>query len=245
MHPRRTYFYLTTCPHQPIPDPLALAAAASNIYQHRSIISPSLSGASSRDDEERRRELSPSPEIDLSPDFGDDYDEDDCMVTPPTPTGSFSGRNSLIVTKSPSAVLNQNHRAASPPLQEDEKEFTLTAQEMQTRKFPQHEISAEYTVHEDGHSGQEDSVAMNMDVAESLFGTPNRNANVSGAEQHGGHVSFSSPAMKASLTVSTGAGIKRGFEEMSWEKPDMSLDWDSRSPEVIELDELDGLLDDF
>lgn len=243
MHPRRTYFYLTTCPHQPIPDPLALAAV-SNPYQHRSIISPSLSGASSRDDDERRRELSPSPEIDLSPDFGDDYDEDDNMVTPPTPTGSFSGRNSLVVTNSPSAVLTQNHRAASPPLQEDEKEFTLTAQEMQTRKFPE-QISAEYTVHDDNHGVQEYAVAMNMEVVDNLFGTPNRNANVSGAEQHGAHVSFSSPAMKASLTISTSAGNKRGFEEMNWEKSDMGIDWDTRSPEAIELDELDGLLDDF
>lgn len=165
------------------------------------------------------------------------------MVTPPTPTGSFSGRNSLIVTNPPSADLTQNHRAASPPLQEDEKEFTLAARGMQTRKLSI-KLSAEYTVHEDGHLVQEDSVAMNMEVADSLFGTPNRNPNASG-EQHG-HVSFSSPALKASLTVTTTiSGSKRGFEEMSWEKPEMGIDWDTRSPEVIELDELDGLLDDF
>lgn len=165
------------------------------------------------------------------------------MVTPPTPTGSFSGRNSLIVTTSPSTAMNQNHRAASPPLQEDEKEFTLTAQGMQTRKLSV-ELSAEYTVPEDSHMIQEDTATINMEVAESLFGTPNRNPNAPG-DQHI-HVSFSSPALKASLAVSKSAsGHKRGFEEMTWERPEVGIDWDTRSPEVIELDELDGLLDDF
>lgn len=242
VHPRRTYFYLTTCPHQAIPDPVA-SAAASNPYQHRSIISPSLSGASSKDDDDRRRELSPSPEVDLSPDFGDDYDEDDTIVTPPTPTGSFSGRNSLIVTNRPSGVLTQNHRAASPPLQEDEIEFTTTAQGMQTRKLAV-EISAEYMLQEETHLAQEDSVSMNLDAAESLFGTPGRNANAS-SEQYG-HVLFSSPVVKFALMASTPViGIKRGFEEIGWDKAELGMDWDTRSPEVIELDELDGLLDDF
>jgi len=147
----------------------------------------------------------------------------------------------MIDLSAPSANLNQNHRATSPPLQEDEKEFTLVAEEMQTRKLSE-EMSTEYHVHEDVI--HEDQAAMNLGTSEGFFETPDRTVNVSSEQQV--HGLFSSPAMKASLTISTVvAGSKRGFEEMSLDKPDMGIDWDPRSPEVIELDELDGLLDNY
>ncbi|KFY58181.1 hypothetical protein V496_06228, partial [Pseudogymnoascus sp. VKM F-4515 (FW-2607)] len=44
VHPRRTYFYLTTYRHQPIPSPSqAAASSAASAFPQRSIISPSLS----------------------------------------------------------------------------------------------------------------------------------------------------------------------------------------------------------
>src|SRR5205814_10353836 len=90
-HPRRTYFYLTTVPHQDIPSDSAEPQA------RRSIISPSLSSADENDedaDERRRSEMSPSPEVDLSaPELDDSMDVE--VMGPPTHAGSYSGRNSL------------------------------------------------------------------------------------------------------------------------------------------------------
>jgi len=55
---------------------------------------------------------------------------------------------------------------------------------------------------------------------------------------------LSSPAMKPSLSLST---AKRSFEDSNdlWARVDGGMEWDMRSPENVELEELDGLLDDF
>ncbi|CAG8950743.1 hypothetical protein HYFRA_00002954 [Hymenoscyphus fraxineus] len=218
VHPRRTYFYLTTYPHQPIPDP-------SNVqFPQRSLITPSISSAASRSDEndaERRRELSPSPEVDLS---STEFDDDD-IISPPTPTGSFSGR--------PDAAI-RNNRASSPPLEKDEKEFTQTARGMQKRKF-----SGDVNM-----SGVPSDMAdhpMKSSETDVLFGMhpsfPGMGKSFHAAE-------FSSPAMKPHLSINV---LKRGFEETSdiWARLEGAMEWDMRSPEHIELDELDGMLDDF
>jgi hypothetical protein len=85
VHPRRTYYFLTTFPRQPLPEsgslqPLIRAPA----------ITPSVSltdDTGSDDADARRRELSPSPEIDLPPpDFDDAHDDG---VMPATPVGSL------------------------------------------------------------------------------------------------------------------------------------------------------------
>jgi hypothetical protein len=73
---------------------------------------------------------------------------------------------------------------------------------------------------------------------ESLFGE-GRNLAVPG------HAIFiSSPAMKPSLSVST---LKRGFEESTdfWGRVENTMEWDMRSPENVELEELDGMFDDL
>ncbi|KAE8441147.1 hypothetical protein EG329_005830 [Mollisiaceae sp. DMI_Dod_QoI] len=214
VHPRRTYFYLTTYAHQPIPDP------STSHFASRAIISPSISSAASRSDEadaERRRELSPSPEVDLS---SPEFDDDD-MVTPPTPTGSFSGRKEH---------LPRNNRASSPPLEKDEKEFTQTARGMQKRKLSR-------DVEMGGvPSEMADHPTKNLD--NDLFGE-GRNLNVANAT-----VFISSPAMKPSLSLSM---MKRPFEESSdiWGRIEGAMEWDMRSPEHVELEELDGMFDDL
>ncbi|KAL3420779.1 putative mucin [Phlyctema vagabunda] len=214
VHPRRTYFYLTTYPHQPIPDP------SNPQFVQRVVVTPSLSSDESRTDEadaERRRELSPSPEVDLS---STEFDDDD-LATPPTPTGSFSGRTEL---------QRRNHRAASPPLEKDEKEFTQTARGMQKRKLSgdSHMIGAPSEV--------EHYTPRQFD-GEALFGE-GRHGNLHPS------VFASSPAMKPSASSNM---LKRPFEEPSdiWSRIETVIEWDSRSPENIELEELDGLLDDF
>jgi len=213
VHPRRTYFYLTTYPHQPIPDP--------SQFPQRTIISPSLSSAGSRSDEadaERRRELSPSPEVDLS---STEYDDDD-LITPPTPTGSFSGRTERPV---------RNHRASSPPLEKDEKEFTQTARGMQKRK-----LSGDLSSMPSIPSDMEGSPSKTTE-AEGLFGE-GRTLNVLNTS-----VFISSPAMKPSSATKRVWDV--AVETDSWKQVDASMEWDLRSPENIELDELDCMLDDF
>jgi hypothetical protein len=119
VHPRRTYYFLTTYARQPLPtETLTLQTAQA------AIITPSVSltdDSGSDDIESRRRELSPSPEVDLLPPEFDDMM--DGISLPSTPLGT-SRRRFLI--KDP---------RDSPPLEKDEREFTQTAGVLQKRKL--------------------------------------------------------------------------------------------------------------
>ncbi|KAI1208178.1 uncharacterized protein F4807DRAFT_431875 [Annulohypoxylon truncatum] len=212
VHPRRTYFYLTTCPHLPLPDPSA----------QRAIITPSLSSSASTSEDadcDRNRELSMSPEVDLSSPEFDDMDED--IPMPGTPMGSVSGRHR-------SLNVPRNQRGEEPPLEKDEKEFTQTADGLQKRKASGHLLRADPL----------DQVSIDDGMQnEQLFGEPPRTL----APSLLPHMAFlTSPAMRPSLIIPT----KRDHEAENWTKLDAALEWD-RSPETIELDELDCLLDDF
>ena len=247
VHPRRTYFYLTTCPHQAIPDPATSATlSASYPTPQRSIISPSLSGAESsesrtdsQEDEQdaiRRRQLSPSPEVDLSsPEFDDEPCEDDGSVAPPTPSGSFSGR---LVRGS--SAQSSSRRGASPPLEKDEREFTLTARGMQRRKMNGRLPSTDSPA----QLGEPSKASKERDLDGDLFGEHRHQAHLGAANGMQGLVS--SPAMKPTMLplMQTGSSLgKRNWGDMSeevWIRE--SEDWDSRSPEMVGLEELDGML---
>ena len=200
MHPRRTYFYLTTYEHQPIPEP--------SHFPQRTIISPSISSAASRsdDDAERRRELSPSPEIDLSTEFDG----------PSSP--AFSSREA------------PHSRAASPPLEKDEKEFTQTARGMQKRQMSGDDVVMSVP----SEMSEPPTKSLETDA---LFGEGKTLAVLNSS------VFASSPAIKPSLAVNT----KRPYEEPTdlWSKVANTMDWDLRSPELVELDELDDMFDDL
>lgn len=222
VHPRRTYFYLTTCPHGPLPEPTMAALAAA---QARTLVTPSATSASEDAEDDRRRELSPSPEVDLSSPEFDDVDDD--MPMPATPVGSFSGRPIPTL-----AVPVQSHRGASPPLEKDEKEFTQTADGLQKRKLSGGllPVKPELVVQStelDEHSKDD-----------SLFGEPKASA---AGNQPPPMAFMASPAMRPAFSVSA---KKEGDMEDSWAKLDSLLEWD-RSPETIELDELDCLLNDY
>jgi hypothetical protein len=230
VHPRRTYFYLTTFPHQPLPDP-AQAASLSLLAHSRGVISPSPSSADSNSaddsDMERRRELSPSPEVDLSSPEFDDMDDDFAM--PSTPIGSFSMRGFYMPPQLTHSGSERNNRATSPPLEKDEKEFTQTADGLQKRKLNGDMMSS--------NAAPEQSSNMDIERDEgSLFG---------GVSAGGMSIPpmslFSSPAIRPS-TMSLNFGRKDEMD--SWPKFEGMLEWD-RSPENIELEELDGLLNDY
>ncbi|EER26530.1 hypothetical protein D8B26_003083 [Coccidioides posadasii str. Silveira] len=135
VHPRKVFFYLTNSTPQPLPedssDIISPPAAAKQI-------TPSLSNASidldDSDEALERARMSPSPEVDLSsPAF--EHEETGLSVEhstpgrPPTPTGSYSVRSRM----AHNYRISHSSRAVSPPLEGDEKEFTLTASSVRER----------------------------------------------------------------------------------------------------------------
>ncbi|KAF4780894.1 mucin [Colletotrichum scovillei] len=213
IHPRRTYFYLTTRPRLPFPDSPAFA--------QRAVISPSLSsiasGSEDGDDIDlRRRDLSPSPEVDLSSPEFDDGDDDFAMPT--TPVGSLPS----------SFRYSRSQRSASPPLEKDEREFTQTADGLQKRKLArelslsgngEQSTNAYEPARDDGMFDERTGVAVNSGLANM-------------------HQFMTSPAFKATVPASA----RKESDGDSWFKLGGLLEWD-HSPESIELDELDCLLD--
>lgn len=121
VHPRRTYFFLTTQPRQELPDPSIVQPLIP-----AAIVTPSVSltDDSGSDVEGRRRELSPSPEVDLSPqEFEDSFDD---VFLPGSHAGSFFSRR---------VRMARDFRHDSPPLEKDEREFTQTADVALKRKL--------------------------------------------------------------------------------------------------------------
>ncbi|KAI9842663.1 MAG: hypothetical protein M1838_003054 [Thelocarpon superellum] len=267
-HPRRIFFYLTTVPHQPLP----LSSSDSPLPSNRrsAVISPSLT--SDEDSEARRRAaLSPSPEVDLSVPEMDEAD------IPPTPAGSYSGRSSLARDGSHSIVgagegTGHLHRAASPPLEGDEKEFTHTASVMQSKRSmsldyayatsvpPNGDVVMMSTEDETGEGrvpsgpveeSEESAHARNSETAAALFGH----------SQLGAAASLSSPLVRPTthlhLTTSpmqlrkTVGALDRMMDVDDKTLPDgestLGLGWghEMLSPEKVDLDELDDLLGDL
>lgn len=131
---------------------------------------------------------------------------------------------------------SRHHRGASPPLEKDEKEFTQTANVLQQRKKASGHLLA--TVPVDA-------------VVETPYNSHARDENLFGGYHSHHHRTLSPvaplPLMTFSVTSpairpSFGLNLKRDVEAESWARLDSMLEWD-RSPENIELEELDGLLD--
>jgi len=119
VHPRRTYYFLTTFPRQPLPE----SGSVQSITQAPDI-TPSVSltdDSGSEELEERRRQLSPSPEIDLPR-----YDFNGADEMPVTPVGSLPKSHTRGIGELPHDL---------PPLETDEREFSQTADTLLKRKF--------------------------------------------------------------------------------------------------------------
>ena len=261
VHPRKVYYFLTTLPRRELPSTPSdiIISAHSGGKGGRRIISPSISSASIDGDteaaEERKRDaMSPSPEIDFSEDLdvavpGVEGD----FVTPPTPAGScFSGRSSLARDGSNGSssdnALSHNHKAASPPLEGDEKEFTQTASNMRMRGIslddprirPSTEDSSEVVLEET----EEEKAKRNREAAEALFGG-----------HHGQDSSLmiaSSPLMKAIQPTLIEKESKQGGQDVEMKESisilgdsGVGLTWDTREAEDIQLEDLDDLFGAF
>ena len=268
VHPRRLYFYLTTTPHQPIPEVMEPLPKP-----HR-IISPSLSSASAMDEEDerynrQRTQLSPSPEVDLSsPEL-----EDDNLERPPTPSGQFSGRNS-VARDSRSSSMSQNRRAASPQLEREERDFKQTASQLfeqaqARRNSLQQDVNMDQA---DARAGAEQdavSVSMSIEDAEASVALKANDdvAALFGQAEHlklpsaDRMMDFSSPVIQPQNVLRIETGIspnkaERYDEPMEHISLDLSRDgedladfglaWDNlQSPENIELAELDDMFDAY
>lgn len=214
-------------------------------------------------EDRRRATLSPSPEIDLSAHELDDAllaGEDD-YTTPPTPAGTFSGRSSLArdgSNASEEISLAHNHRAASPPLEGDEKEFTQTASNMRMRGMslddqsirpsmeianPDRETEHEIQVDET----EEEKARRNREVAADLFGGQHdatqdiSSAMLSSPMIRPIHEHVALPEVKMEETPS--AEMKESNSILG--DSGFGVGWDTREPENIGLDELDDLFGAF
>ncbi|KAI4642741.1 uncharacterized protein J4E78_010071 [Alternaria triticimaculans] len=226
-HPKRVYYFLSTCPHQPIPADGTSTAMAPRI------VTPSLSSATSEEedaDARSRGRMSPSPELDLS-----DYDSHD--------SDPFSKQSHLPTT----ANISHNRRAQSPPLEKDEREFTQTASFLQQRRMSQ-EAERERSASASAEPAQQSDVKMeevsvsveetvesaaqkDSEAAAALFGQMDQLMTFQSA------LSPSSPALKPVLHIEMPPpSLKRKSIKL-----ELDDDWIMKSPELIDLDELDDL----
>jgi hypothetical protein len=221
-HPKRVYYFLSTCPHQPIPADGGSAAIAPRI------VTPSLSSGTSDEedmDARSRGRMSPSPELDLS-----DYDS--------VNSDPFSNQSHPPTT----ANISHNRRAQSPPLEKDEREFTQTASFLQQRRMSQEaerersaSVSAESTQHSDVKM-EEVAVSVEETVESAALKDSEAAAALFGQMDH--LMPFqSSPALKPSLHIEMPPpSLKRKSVKL-----ELDDDWIMKSPELIDLDELDDL----
>ncbi|KAF7547800.1 hypothetical protein G7046_g8899 [Stylonectria norvegica] len=214
VHPRRTYFFLTTYPRQPLPDPNAILPV------DRSVVTPSVSltdDTGSDDADARRRELSPSPEVDLSPELFEDGDDDVAM--PATPIGSLPTHHQ------PTRHRREHQRHNSPPLEKDEREFTQTANVLLKRKLNEGLAASETTSR---------TTAMEYGYRDDIW---------FGDHIFGSATFLTSPSIKPSvMSMNALSSARKEDESESWLKLSKLLEWD-RGAESIEIDELDGLLE--
>lgn len=273
VHPRKVYYFLTTRPRQQIPvdssDILGASLIITGGKGGKRIISPSLSNASVDEDQDgaearKRDALSPSPEVDLSTHDLDVAVAEDDFTTPPTPAGSFSGRSSLARDGSNGSISEEasivhNHRAASPPLEGDEKEFTQTASNMRMRGMSLDEQSIRPSL-ETANAATETALDVHMDETEEEKANRNREAAAALFGGQGDHMPDTTSTLTSSPFMKPMAGpmvIEKEIKveetaDIEMEEPTSILGdrgfgtgWDTREPESIGLDELDDLFGAF
>ncbi|GAM87962.1 hypothetical protein ANO11243_059910 [Dothideomycetidae sp. 11243] len=252
IHPRRVFYFLTCVPHQPIPD---TSLQQQQQRQARRVISPSLSSNSDEEMEVKytreRTQLSPSPEVDLSsPELDEDNDVELASM--------YSSRSSL--SRGPSSVnLSHNRRAASPPLEREERDFKQTANQLQQQRRDSQQKSrqaSEVAVKIESANDQPAPVVIDL-IEESEESLAKRNREEAAA-LFGGHDQLTSlingldaqlVAVKVSVETDSLAAKTSESQSMNLEKDTQMGDWADwehiQSPENIELDELEDLFDSY
>ncbi|GBF60706.1 hypothetical protein TMEN_3161 [Trichophyton mentagrophytes] len=147
VHPRKVFFYLTNTPRQPLPassqdilSPAPSPSVEKEATPCPSLSLPDLDREEEEDDEEDERSCgdddddddddSDRSRISLSPEVDLDYSLD--MMASDSFASSLPLRQQQH-SHSHGHRISHNHRAASPPLEGDEREFTLTASMVRER----------------------------------------------------------------------------------------------------------------
>lgn len=176
--------------------------------------------------------MSPSPELNLStPEFEDHVDPFSNQSHPPT-----------------SVNIAHNRRAQSPPLERDEREFTQTASSLQQRRMSQEaerKRAASMTAPPQVDVVMEDALSH---VEESEESAARKNSE--SAAMLFGHIATfqaemvpSSPLTKPALVIEMPPPPFKPIESLKRDRDEIDLSWsDMKSPESIELDELEDLL---
>jgi hypothetical protein len=247
VHPRKVFFYLTTSPHQPLPENSddIITPSINDVKR----LTPSVSDASIHGDDididfHGRSRLSPSPEIDLSsPELDDDH-----PMGPPTPGESFSGRSSMSRDGTVDRRMPRN-RAPTPPLEADEKGFTETATAVRARGMSLHEPAVKVSVEGSDEQDMADEPVeetpevthrKDQELGYELFGHSHRSLEVPSQS------TLTSSPMIHPRDVSVVEAVKKVDNAHQQEDVEMGEgSWELDSPENVELDELDGMFSGF
>jgi hypothetical protein len=242
-HPKRLYFYLSGRPHLPFPDPEPRVSATARI------ISPSLtSGTDEAEDDagRRRSEMSPSPALDLE-DSAVNFDNGSL-------SRSESFPNSHMPSGAPTPGLAQSR--SSPALERDEHEFTQTANALQQlrreteqmAKLKALDVKLEISPPEDAMILEDDSdeiiAKRNIEAADVVFGQ----SDTSLFMRRSAYL-LSSPMIVPQRDPEEVPGKPIPFPltlSTVEDKIESSFAWtELKSPETVELDELENLFESY
>lgn len=189
IHPRKVYYYLTSQPRQPLPESLDDSMMAGVNGKN---ITPSVSSVDQDEEDAMARErtrLSPSPEVDLS---SPDFEDDSIDFHGHSGANGASRHNPDFDNNHNRSRLMHSNRAASPPLEGDEKEFTQTASAVRERaseqKADQHGKPEFYSAITEGLCGLEDE-PMSISASPVGDGSPSASGNEMPSDQYGQYFS--------------------------------------------------------
>ena len=248
VHPRKVFFYLTTSPHQALPENSddIITPSINDVKR----LTPSISDPSIQEDDvdidfHDRSRLSPSPEIDLStPEL-----DDDLPMGPPTPGESFSGRSSLARDGTVDRRMPRN-RAPTPPLEADEKGFTETATAVRARGMSLQEPAIKASVEVSEEEAMQDEPVeetpemtrrKDQELGYELFGQTHSALSVPNQR-----ILTGSPLIQPRHGPVVETVVKKVEAASQQEDVEMGNgSWELDSPENVELDELDGMFSGF
>lgn len=150
--------------------------------------------------------------------------------------------------------LAHNHRAQSPPLEGDEKEFTQTASNMRIRGMSFEDQSIRHSTETDRNLSATIG-GMHMDESQQeLVHDQEDGVTLFGGQpqpQPFGAGLMSSPFVRpVNMRISMERAIREGASDVEMKGPmsllgHQGLDWELREPESIGLEDLDELLGGF
>jgi hypothetical protein len=184
------------------------------------------------------RARSPSPEVEL---FSPDLEHESSVPTPPTPGEAFSGRNSLNPDGTPD-IRSRPNRAPSPALEADERGFTETATAVRARGMslqgppPQASVEVATTTITEEDETPEQQQSRDRVLAYALFG--NAHAGLHVPEQKG---LASSPMMPPKPDHQSKMVLTLNLDDIEMSDAQYAM----RSPETIDVDELDNMFAGF